>query len=384
MSRSFPRPAPMIAVLFGLSLAGCAAAGSTSDEARAPGGFFNPGNYVSSAGRTAGVSSRGGAPIAALPASAGRVVDVREKRFANGLRQEIALAADSGVRGENVIVVAYRDQPNGAWGEPEVELPKDRDDDIATELQTMFPGGAMRVQDVVLRNAYGSYGLASGRLGAANCVYMWQSIADLKSSVRVSRVSPYAIETTVRVRLCRSGVGIAQLAQWASNVIVDVNGAGQPVQSYAAGAPLAGDDALDAALETRPRGARSRGFSGYAVPPSAASSALVEDEAPRRLARPVTRTRVVTRYVRVRRSVPREAFAAAPQQQPQQVYVQQPQQQIYGQPGQPVWIQPGAAALAQTAGVSYGGAPAASNGSVALPPQAFGGPAQRGYLVAPR
>ncbi|QLP97018.1 MAG: hypothetical protein HZY79_05915 [Rhodoblastus sp.] len=87
----------MLAVLFGLGLTGCAAVGSTHDEARAPGGMFNPGSGVGA--REAGAVSRGARPVAALPAAAGRVVDVREKRFGNGFTQEIALAADAGVRG---------------------------------------------------------------------------------------------------------------------------------------------------------------------------------------------------------------------------------------------------------------------------------------------
>ena len=79
---SFPSA---FAVLFGLSLAGCSAIGSTSDEARAPGGLFNPGNDSSPDRRESGASTRGRAPVAAIPSAAGRVVDVREKRFGNGL-----------------------------------------------------------------------------------------------------------------------------------------------------------------------------------------------------------------------------------------------------------------------------------------------------------
>lgn len=393
MPRSSSRPAPALAVLFGLSLAGCSAVGSTSDQARAPGGMFNPGNYVSSAGREAGVSSRGGAPIAALPAQAGRVVDVREKRYANGLRQEIALAGDAGVRGENVIVVTYRDQPNGAWGEPEVELPKDRDDDIAAELEARFPSGAMRVQNMLLRNAYGPYGVATGRVGAANCVYLWQSVADLKANVRVARVSPYAIETTVRVRLCRSGVGVGQLTQWASNVVIDPNGVGQPALAASEGGRVyAAADPLGDALETRQADPRGSRFAGYAAPP-AAVAALDEEEPPRRARAAPTRAaparaRAATRYVRARRASPAPRVATVPQTGYVQGYAQP---QSYAapayatpQPGQPIWIQPGAAALAQSAAPAYGGGAHAANGSVALPPQAFGGPAQRGYVAEPR
>ena len=417
MSRIFLRPAPALAVLFGLSLAGCAAIGSSNDEARAKGGMFNPGAGVGP--REAGAVSRGARPVAALPTAAGRIIDVREKRFGNGFTQEIALAADSGVRGENVILVTVRDQPHPPWGEPEVEMPHEREDEIAAEIEKRFSGGSLRIHDTVLRNAYGPYGLASGRIGRMNCVYLWQSLEDLKPHIRAARFSPYKIETAVRVRLCRSGASVAQLAFWASNVLLDTGGVSQAPRVAATYAPSGGDP-LDDALGQRaaPRGqiasersfgdqmfgartpsARTAGaqdFVGYASMTDATMQETMQEEpAPRRLAA-APRRRTVVRYVRVRRHEARQEAVVEPQQQGQG-YAQQGYAQGYtgyaapaqgyaaAQPGQVIWTQPGAAAFASAAAPAYGASPgAAAASSVGLPPQAYGGPAGQAYIATPR
>ena len=378
---SFPSA---FAVLFGLSLAGCSAIGSTSDEARAPGGLFNPGNYSSLDRRESGASTRGRAPVAAIPSAAGRVVDVREKRFGNGLRQEIALAADSGVRGENLILVSMRDQPVVAWSQSEIDMPKDREDDIAAEIETRLPGAGMRIHDQVLRNGYGSYGLATGRQGGANCVFLWQSMNDLKDVGRVA-ASPYKIETAVRVRLCRTGVPLSTLARWASSYVVDPNGVGQaPGYAQSAGDPLA--DALN-----EPRAARGV-YGGTAAP-----SFEDEEARPRRVVAAPRRARVWraprrSRVVYVRRREEPAQQAAPVQAAPAYGYAQPYGQAApaapayaagYAQPGQVVWTQPGAQAIARTAAPAYGGSAAPAGGLVGLPAQAFTGPSAQTY-VAPR
>lgn len=371
--------------LTGVALSGCSAVG-VYDDAPAAGGVFNPGEYSSLTARGAR-QSRGAAPIAALPAAAGRVVDVREKRFGNGVRQEIALAADSSVRGENLILVSYRDGPHSPMGQPEITLPKDFETDIAAEIEQYFSGQSLRIEDVVLRNAYGPYGLASGRLGAANCVYLWQSVGDLKQYIRTARVSPYHIETTVRVRLCRGGVSVAQLAQWAANYVVDPYGVSAPGSSLVAGAPLKGGDSLVDALDQRPGGPTGQRFVGYATPPAATTG---EPEAAPRVTRyaAAPRRHRAVRYVAVRRRAPVQQVAADPQPAapqgfaaPAQAYGQ-PAPQGYAQPGQVVWTQPGAAAFARSAAPSAAGA-ASGGGAVALPAQAFGGPSTQ-TVVTPR
>lgn len=418
------------AVLFGLSVAGCSALGSGGDEARAPGGMFNPGNYTSSVGLAeSGPVKRGGRPIAALPAAAGRVVDVREKRLGNGFTQEIVLAAGPGVRGENVIVVYVRDRPHPPEGEPEVEFPKDREDDLATEIEKRFPGGSLQFTDTLLRNSYGPYGVALGRLGGANCVYFWQTLNDLKPYIRTGRMSPYKVETAARVRLCRSGVDSAQLARLAAAIVIDPSGVSEAPAlaessyggredsiadaldgrrsggasrraSYAdaydapasggargPGAVYAGGLGVGGALAFGPSGGSgSDRYAGYTAPVEKSSEAAAQDRPARRVVRyaAAPRRRHVVRYVRVRRQ------EEVVQTQPAQVYGQAvPAAPAYtagyAQPGQVVWTQPGAAALAQSAAPAYGGgAAAASAGSVGLPPQAFSGPGAQGWGASAR
>jgi hypothetical protein len=361
--------------LTGIGLSGCSAVG-LYDDGPAAGGVFNPGEYSSLTARSSR-QSRGDAPIAALPTAAGRVVDVREKRFGNGLRQEIALAADSAVRGENLILVSYRDGPHSPKGQPEIELPKDFETEIAAEIEARFSGQSLRIEDVVLRNAYGPYGLASGRLGSANCVYLWQSIGDLKQYIRTARVSPYHIETTVRVRLCRGGVSVAQLAQWASNYVVDPYGVTAPGGATVAGAPLNRGDSLVDALDQRPAGPIGQRFVGYAAPPAATTGEPQAAPVTRYAAAP--RRHRAVRYVAVRRRAPaREVAAETPAAAPQTFAAPA---SGYAQPGQVVWTQPGAAAFARSAAPSAAGA--ATGGAVALPAQAFGGPSTQ-TVVTPR
>lgn len=399
------------AAVMALALAGCS--GSVLDhEARAPGGAFNPGAWSSREARMSG--DPGSAPaMAAVPAAAGRVVAVRERRLANGARQSITLAGDGGVRGENSIEVVLRADSEGNATQNLVEMPGENANDIEAELERRFPGMAMRVHDYVLRNAYGPYGLASGSSGRVSCVYMWQTISNLDGGVRREHIVVQPTEAAVRVRLCRVGVSVSQLAQWAGAVVVDPSGAryaGQTSPSFDGG----GDALADARGEG---GARTidRGFAGYVAPPA---ETLPERRAaaPYRAARSARYAhapRYARRHVsRVRPALARQDDAAqrgdvqqaqgyapgqgyAPQGQgyAPQGYVQQPAPgyaPVYGQPAygappayapaQPIWTQPGAAALTQQVGYPASAGFTPSNGASAaaplgLPPQAFGGPA---------
>lgn len=367
-----PRISPFaLMVLCALSLGACSAIDPTDE--RPTGGIFNPGVWSSHEARMREPAGRA-APVAALPSAAGRVVDVREKRFDDGLSQEIALTAGSGVRGENVIEVAMRDQPVVPPGRPQVRLAPDDDAAIAAEIERRFPGADMRIRDAVLRNAYGPYGIATGRLGAANCVFVWQRVADLKAALSLARVSPYPIETSVRVRLCHAGASVGQLAQWASSYVLDPAGAAPATLESGASA-----DALSDALDA-PRGAARPGrFVGYA----ASSRQAFADEAPAtRVASAPRRVRAARlhRPSRVARRPVRVAPAPAQEAAPQTAYVQPAAVAVPG--ARPVWTQPGATALMRSATPASGGAFAP--GALGLPPQAFAGPSSRTVVATPR
>lgn len=377
------------------ALAGCAP--NVEHEGRARGGALNPGVWSSSTAREAEDVERSAPAVAALPSAAGRVVGVRERRLANGLFQRVTLAGDPGVRGENAIEVTIRSEAEGAATQNLVELPSDASDVVEAELERRFPGMTMRIQDVVLRNAYGPYGLAVGASGRTACVYMWQSIDNLDGSLRRSHIVVQPREASLRVRLCRSGVSANQLAQWAGAVVVDVAGAAPLSRS----ADLS-SDGRDALADARSQGhdgvSSGARFAGYAAPPPAAEPVRAA-QAPR----PASRTQI---RAAARRRSPAPAYARAHEPAPEQAVVpaaappsmatQAPPAgyaPYYGQPaamapataapayvapGQPIWTQPGAAAIAQSVGyaptpagqgVSAGGA-----GPLGLPSQAFSGP----------
>ena len=283
------------------------------------------------------------AAVAMLPAAAGRIVQVAERRYADGLAQDIILEGSRSTRGENRIEVAMRLKPEGATTSDNlVPLAKTSDVAIASEIEARFPGMHMETVNVLLQNRYGPYGMAAGRSGTGErCIYAWQSMGDIAdpgkagtpglASALISPPQP----ATLRVRLCRSGVSADQLAALINGLVIgDRSGqAHLPVLEIADG----GGDALTAASGGR---ANARPFAGYQLP----AADPFEPGEPRRIARRQA-SRKPLRHAGHRRRVQRQLAqeqpdAYAPQPQP---YLQQPQAyapQPYLQPPQAYAPQP--------------------------------------------
>lgn len=325
---------------------------------------------------------------AMLSPAAGRVVQVSERRYADGLSQEIVLAGDRTSRGENRIDVAMRLAPQGDQVYDNlIPMQKPSDADIAAELEARFPGMDMQPVNVLLQNRYGPYGLAAGKRGnGERCVYAWQWIDDAsapaspRNSTLARAILSQPQPVSLRVRLCRSGVSADQLASLVEGVAV---GAGMgnrqlPVLGQYGG----GNDALSAA-----GGTGGQAFAGYQMPQ------VIEPIAPEPGARVVTRRRHRAGVHQNRRKyVARRQ--AQPAQQPQYAYQPQPyaplqggapaQQQVYvpGQPQPQMPMQmrrPVAAQFGQPqqfAAPAYAPQPLASPHPLdqGLPPQAYAGP----------
>ena len=129
------------------------------------------------------------------------VIAVLENRYQNGLAQDIILENDTGVPGQNVILVKAYGPMGAEAGQSRLSDDKFSMYDIQNELRKQFPGVAMQVSGLYAQNRYGPFSYATGRSGSgANCVYAWQRIA---AEERVFSGQRGAI--TWRLRVCDRG-----------------------------------------------------------------------------------------------------------------------------------------------------------------------------------
>ncbi len=95
---------------------------------------------------------------------------------------------------------------------------------IRAELASAFPGLAMQVVTRPSANAYGPYGLAIGRNGAARCLYAWQWIPEAPV---LAGGAPAPL--SLRLRLCRDGVTFEAMAAAVTQLRLVPRFAGEPV-----------------------------------------------------------------------------------------------------------------------------------------------------------
>jgi hypothetical protein len=138
--------------------------------------------------------------LAGLPAEAGAVVSVTERREKDRLIQTIALAGDAATRGTNRIRVVAESHEPGRSRRPTEEA-------IAAELAAELPDVDMRPSSLVIAGAGGPVGLATGRSARGEtCVYAWQETKARPSRGRSGLFDADAVDVSVRVRLCRPGL----------------------------------------------------------------------------------------------------------------------------------------------------------------------------------
>ena len=104
------------------------------------------------------------------------MVGVTETAYENGLAQNVLLATNSAVPGQNEFVVrALKTSRPTTDGRPRRRAP--RPDRIGEELEERFPGVDMQVSLAYAQNKYGPFGFALGRPRAGEqCLYAWQRI----------------------------------------------------------------------------------------------------------------------------------------------------------------------------------------------------------------
>lgn len=315
-----------------------------------------------------------------LPDGAGAILRVREKHFVNGTRQEIVIAADKGVYGENVIDVHIRTSEASPRHANPMTIGPPSENGIRNEILSRFPDVQMNIVTRPMRNGLGPFGLAIGRHpSGARCVFAWQWVDDLREATPGTSslakmnalMAGRGLATSIRIRLCRSDSTVDQLAAHIEGLRTGSASAlerlagidrrsidGEPVAANGSrSAPLLKPvtPSLEAAI-AKPAARPSPQRSARATPPRAAPQPRPSRQAQRRA------------HVRQAEPAPQPAWSAA--QQP--VYAPPPQMAPPGPTGQRF--------LAPVAGMSspaYGAsAPAARapGGAIALPPEAFRGP----------
>jgi len=169
--------------------------------------------------------------MAALPDRAGRVINVAERRYSNGIVQEITLEGDATTQGENGLTIAMRggNAIAGAGTNPlKIERPSERA--IQAELYEKFPRNRMTIAATSERNGYGPFGYATGRgPDGGRCLYGWQMLDNApdptgRATTFLSPNKPMSI----RARICRDGVSDEELVGLMKKLVIF----GRPESGY--------------------------------------------------------------------------------------------------------------------------------------------------------
>jgi len=216
------------------------------------------------------------APLAELPISAGEVVAVLQNQTRGVLTQRIVLRGEAGTIGENAIIVKVDTDPrqvldvDGPVGRPNKAM-------IAGELDENFAGVDMGISQSFARNSFGPFGYALGHPhSGVTCVYAWQwgmaKPPKLGDSAESAPSMPTA-KTSVRVRLCRSTLGEAEMVALLRGLQVfapqthvayldpDYAGAGDTAGDALAAAGVGyfvGPNSAPAPIDEKPKHARGR------------------------------------------------------------------------------------------------------------------------------
>ena len=169
--------------------------------------------YEAVADASAPATGDGRAPLATLPAAAGAVVAVLQTTAHGVLTQRIVLKGDPDTVGENAIVVKVNVDP-GPWDiDGPVGLPTKAM--IAGELDAAFAGVDMQLSQTFARNSFGPFGYAIGHPNPrVTCIYAWEFAVWRGEQFGEGPGGAPSLPqrpTSVRVRLCRSSIGEAEI-----------------------------------------------------------------------------------------------------------------------------------------------------------------------------
>ncbi|MCG7393169.1 cellulose biosynthesis protein BcsN [Microvirga sp. ACRRW] len=148
------------------------------------------------------------------------VVAVLERKYQNGVSQEIALSTASLTPGQNAFYVtlatggvAPQSQIDDVLSVPSAAMMQER---VQEEMEERLPGIEMQTSLVFVQNKYGPFGFATGRSASGDvCLYAWQRIEPNEPAVFV----PGGV-ITIRLRLCDAAATQQQLLRTMYNFTI--------------------------------------------------------------------------------------------------------------------------------------------------------------------
>lgn len=178
------KPNHLVAVAMGLLLAACA-------------------QHPTQFSRSSVAASVSPQEAIVLPAPGGlSVIDVVERRYSNAIEQQIALATNASVSGQNFIRVQIFGPVGNESLESPLAIPAMSEASLAREMRQSLPGVLMSRSPLFVQNDYGPFGYAVGRSGQSDlCFYGWQRISGGASGAPFSNVGIIHL----RMRICESG-----------------------------------------------------------------------------------------------------------------------------------------------------------------------------------
>ncbi|MGE7370584.1 cellulose biosynthesis protein BcsN [Neorhizobium sp. NPDC001467] len=129
------------------------------------------------------------------------VAAVVERRYRNGIEQDIALRTQSSVPGQNSIKVRFIGPAiEGTNTDKTLSSARLTEATIAREMRSEIPGIAMARNGSYLQNNYGAFSYATGQSrNGDTCVYGWQQI---RSSADARNTFHHLGVIQMRLRLC--------------------------------------------------------------------------------------------------------------------------------------------------------------------------------------
>jgi len=145
------------------------------------------------------------------------VIAVLQRRYQNGVTQEIALSTASSTMGQNTFYVSLVNDPETISEiDDTLKAPRLTQETVQTEMEERLPGLDMRTSLFYAQNKYGPFGFATGRSAMGDvCLYAWQQIEPNEPAILMTKGA-----ISVRLRMCDAGATEEQLLRTMYNYTI--------------------------------------------------------------------------------------------------------------------------------------------------------------------